>query len=87
MDKFNKARTRAAVAAVVMLGALLGGAGVTYATPADPGATGAEFTALGDATESWVETYGVPVLGALLLVAIGVTLLIRWGKRAPRIIS
>lgn len=86
MDNHNKAR-RVLVGTMVVLGALLGGAGVTYATPADPGGTGAAFTSLGDDTESWVVTYGVPVLGALLLVGIGVALLIRWGKRAPRVVS
>lgn len=73
--------------AIALFVAVILPASRTIAAPVDPGGSGAQMTDVQDGTETWVSTYGVPAIGTLLLIGIGVILLIRWGKRGASVVS
>jgi len=86
MDKFKHNARRGTLAVSVALVTLLTAAPAAFATVPDPGGTGEAMSQIGDGAESWVGTYAVPVIVALLLVGIGLALLIRFGKKARSIV-
>lgn len=48
--------------------------------PADP--TGGQMAIVQDKTQTWVLTYGVPVLFGLLILGILIRLGVKWARRA-----
>lgn len=81
-------KVKKGIVGVVMALTTLGvGAGVSFADtiPADP--TGGAMTDVQDNTVTWILTYGVPVVFAMILVGVLIKLGIRWAKKAGRMVG
>lgn len=78
------ARLLAVVLSVAVGGFALGGSASAAppTIPADP--TGGAMADVQTNVQTWVLTYGVPALFALIIVGILIRLAVRWTKRAGR---
>lgn len=76
---------KAFVAAMVLTSGIVVGAGQSLATVDDP--TGGMTTSVQTGVEGWVAEYGVPMLGALLILGLIIGIGIRFSKRGARAVS
>jgi len=82
-------RTRIAAATAVVGTALVAPAGAAFAqTPPPEGeaeaAAGAAITGIGSDVVSFTTTYGIPAVAIVLGVGVFVSLLMKWGRKLPR---
>jgi len=81
MENSKKLRT-AAVGLPVAVGTFLATSGAVSAAPPDPGGTGAAMGDTADGVVSWVENFGIPGIVSVLLVGVGISLLIKFTRKA-----
>lgn len=78
------ARTAAKVGTALVVGAVtfLTMGVAAFAAPPDPGGTGAAMGDVETGITSWVTTYGIPSIVAILLVGLGLALLMKFARKA-----